>query len=70
MRCSAKLYLGTTTISTYINHLANALENCVVHHFADDINLIYKDKEPSEISHVITNELRLLTEWIKANKLF
>lgn len=44
--------------STYINHLANALENCVVHHFADDINLICKDKEPSEISHVITNELR------------
>ena len=70
MRYSTKFYLGTSSISTYINHLAYALENCTAHHFADDINLIYGDIDPFEISHAMTIELRLLTEWIRANKRF
>ena len=53
----------------YINNLANALEKSIVHHFADDTNLLYGNKNPSVISDVINSELKLVTDWLRANKL-
>ena len=47
----------------------NALDKCRVHHFADDTNLLFGSKCPSEISCVMNNELKLLTDWLRANKL-
>ena len=52
----------------YINDL-NALNKCRVHHFADDTNFLFGSKCPSEISCVMNNKLKLLTDSLRANKL-
>ena len=46
-----------------------ALKTCVVHHFADDTNLLYSNKDPNQIRKVMTSELKLLYEWLCANRL-
>ena len=61
--------LGPLLFLIYINDLNNALDKCRVHHFADDTNLLFGNKCPSEISCVMNNELKLLTDWLRANKL-
>ena len=61
--------LGPLLFLIYINDLNNALDKCRVHHFADDNNLLFGSKCPSEISCVMNNELKLLTDWFRANKL-
>ena len=54
---------------SYINGLNNALDKCRIHHFADDTNLLFGNKCPSEISCFMNNELKLLTDWLRTNKL-
>ena len=61
--------LGPLLFLIYINDLANALEKSIVHHFADDTNLLYGNKNPSVISDVINSELKLVTDWLRANSL-
>ena len=61
--------LGPLLFLIYINDLANALEKSIVHHFADNTNLLYGNKNPSVISDVINSELKLVTDWLRANKL-
>ena len=53
----------------YINDLKNALDRCIVHHFGDDSNLLFGKKCPSGISCVMNSEQKLLTDWLRANKL-
>ena len=60
---------GPLLFLIYINDLANALEKSIVHHFADETNLLYGNKNPSVISDVINSELKLVTDWLRANKL-
>ena len=60
--------LETLLFLIYINNLTNALEKSLVHHFADDTNLSYGNKNPSFISNVINSELKLVTGWLGANK--
>ena len=45
-----------------MNDLKNALDKCIVHDFADDTNLLFGNKCPSEISSVMNNELKLLAD--------
>ena len=52
-----------------INDIANALEKSIVHHFADDADLLHGNKNPFVKSNVINNELKLVTDWLTANKL-
>ena len=61
--------LGPLVFLIYINDLASALEKSIAHHFADDTNLLYGNKNPSVISDVINSELKLVTDWLRANKL-
>ena len=61
--------LGPLFFLIYINDLNNALDKCRVHHSADDTNLLFGSKYPSEISCVMSNELKLLTDWLRANKI-
>ena len=53
----------------FINDLKNAQNKCIIHHFANDTNLLFGNKCLSEISCVMNNELKLLTYWLRANKL-
>ena len=60
--------LGLLLFLIYINDLANAPEKSIVHHFADDTNLLYGNKNPV-ISNVINSDLKLVTDWLRAKKL-
>ena len=54
---------------SYISDLKNALDKCLVHHSADDTKLLFGNKCRSDISCVVNNELELLTDCLRANKL-
>ena len=47
----------------------NALDKCSVHHFADDTNLLFSHKNPETIRKTMNNELKLLFDWLCANRL-
>ena len=38
--------LGPLLFILYINDMHRALEKCITHHFADDTNLLYANKDP------------------------
>ena len=61
--------LGLLLFLIYTNDLTNALEKSIVHHFADDTNLLYGNKNLFVISDVINSELKLVTDWLRVNKL-
>ena len=60
--------MGPLLFLIYINGLNNALDKCRVHHFADD-TLLFGNKCPFEIFCVMNNERKLMTDWLRANKL-
>ena len=60
--------LGSLLFLIYINDLADALEKSIVHHFANDTNLLHGNKNPFVMSNVINSELKLVTDWLRANK--
>ena len=60
--------LGPLLFLIFINDLKNDLDKCIVHHFVDDTNLLLGNKCSSEISCIMNNELKLLTDWLGANK--
>ena len=61
--------LGPLLFLIYINDLHRVFDKCIVHHFADDTNLIFPSKKVGTIESTVNNELKLLVEWLKANKL-
>ncbi len=46
-----------------------ALKKCKVFHFADDTNLLYSNPDPKKIKKVMDKELKLLYDWLCANRL-
>ena len=52
-----------------INDLHEAVEFSSVHHFADDTNPILTDKSMKKIDKHINRSLKLVAEWIRANRL-
>ena len=46
-----------------------ALDKSKVHHFADDTNLLFSHKNPEIIRKTMNNELKLLFDWLCANRL-
>ena len=61
--------LGPLLFIIYINDMHKAFDKCMVHHFADDTNLLFSHKNPKIIKKVMNNELRFLFEWLCANRL-
>ena len=61
--------LGPLLFLIYINDMHKALINSTVFHFADDTNLLFSSKSANELHKVINNELKLLYEWLCANRL-
>ena len=46
-----------------------AVKSSIMHHFADDTNLLFSSKLPNEIIKILNNELKLLFQWLCANRL-
>ena len=61
--------LGPLLFLIYINDLHTAIEHSVMHHFADDTNLTYINKSLKKINKYINHDLKLLTQWLRANKI-
>ena len=61
--------LGPLLFILFINDLHKSVEFSSVHHFADDTNLILTDKSMKKINKHINRDLKLVVQWIRANKL-
>ncbi len=61
--------LGPLLFIIYINDMHVAMKSSIIHHFADDTNLLFSSKCPDEITKVLNKELKLLYEWLCANRL-
>ena len=61
--------LGPLLFLIYINDLHKAIMHSTVHHFADDTNLLYINKSAKKINKHINHDLRLLSDWLRANKI-
>ena len=60
--------LGPLLFLIYINDMHRALPQSTVYHFADDTNLVFNCKN-QKIHKTINNELKLLFDWLCANRL-
>ena len=58
--------LGPLLFLIYINDLNHALKFCIVHHFADDTNLLHFGKS---VNKYVNLDLKNLTSWLNANKI-
>ena len=61
--------LGPLIFLIYINDMRNAVRHSVVHHFADDTNLLCSDKEPSQLRQKMNEDLKQIFEWLCSNRL-
>ena len=53
----------------YINGLQSIFSKSIVHHFADDTNLLFPSKKIGTIESVMNHELKILVQWLRSNKL-
>ena len=61
--------LGPLLFLLYINDLHLAIQHSVIHHFADDTNMLLVGKSLKKIKKYINHDMSLLCHWLKANKL-
>ena len=61
--------LGPLLFILFINDLHKSVEFSSVHHFPDNTNLILTDKLMKKINKHINRDLKLVVQWIRANKL-
>ena len=61
--------LGPLLFLLYINHLHFAFSKLTVHHFADDTNLLFANKNIGTIESNVNYELKILVDWLRSNKL-
>ena len=40
-----------------------------MHHFADDTNLLFSNKNPNKIAKILNRDLKSVFEWLCANRL-
>ena len=69
MWCTARLSLGSTTFSIYINDIQECSEKLKFFLFADDTNILYADKNRRSLELTVNQELCKLYDWLTANKL-
>ena len=61
--------LGPLLFLIYVNDLYQSFKKNIIHHFADDTNLIYASKKIATLENDMNYELKILVEWLFANKL-
>lgn len=61
--------LGPLLFLIYINDMHRAVKHSIVHHFADDTNLLYSHKNPKILRKNMNEDLKLLFMWLCANRL-
>ena len=61
--------LGPLLFLIYINDLHFAIKNSTTRHFADDTNIIIKNKSAKVLTRDLNVDLAQLTKWLRANKI-
>ena len=61
--------LGPLLFLVYIDNLQSAFSKSIVYHFADDTNLQFPAKNIGTIESVVNDELKLLSQSLRSNKL-
>ena len=61
--------LGPLLFLIYINDLHKAINFSVVHHFADDTNLLASNYSIKRLQKQINLDLKTLCKWLRANKI-
>ena len=61
--------LGPLLFLIYINDLPNASKKLKFYLFADDTNVYYDYNDLSNLTKIVTKELRFVKKWLDANKL-
>ena len=61
--------LGPLLFLIYINDLHKSIKYCTTRHFADDTNLLIKNKSLKQIKKHVNLDLRNLSKWLKSNKI-
>ena len=61
--------LGPLLFLLYINDLNQAIKFCKVHHFADNINLLFMSNSIKKLNKLVNADLKHLVNWLNANKI-
>ena len=61
--------LGPLLFLIYINDMKNSVKNSILHHFADDTNLLCSDADEKSLRKKMNEDLRLIFIWLCANRL-
>ena len=61
--------LGPLLFIIYVNDMHTAVKSSIMHHFADDTNVIFSNKNPNKLAKTLNRDLKLLFEWLCANRL-
>ena len=61
--------LGPLLFLIYINDLHSTINFCTTRHFADDTNLLIKNKSLKQLKKRLNLDLRNLCRWLKCNKI-
>ena len=61
--------LGPLLFLIYIDDLNCAIRYCLVHHFADDTNLLNYNNSVKRMNKQVNQDLKNLTNWLNANKI-
>ena len=61
--------LGPLLFLIYINDLHSIIKFCTTRHFADDTNLLIKNKSLKQLKKRLNFDLRNLCKWLKSNKI-
>ena len=67
MRCSARFNPWTTFFLLYMNDLPLSSSNSRFIIFADDTNILFSHRDPSQHEKVINHELKKISNWFKLN---
>ena len=61
--------LGPLLFLIYINDMKNSTKHSIVHHFADDTNLLCSDRCEKSLKKKLNEDLKLIYTWLCANRL-
>lgn len=61
--------LGPLLFLLYINDMHRSVKWSLIHHFADDTNLLCSEKNPDILKKKMNEDLRLIFQWLCANRL-
>ena len=59
--------LGPLLFLIYINDMKNSVKHSILHHFADDTNLLCSDKDEKKLKKKMNEDLKLIYIWLCAN---